>query len=117
MYGAAFDSLCIGSERDPKNHSRMRKSLSAAFSTKALAQQEHIIRRCADQFVARIERDGASEQGLNMTKWFEMISFDVLGEMAFGESFGCVENGTKPVITPCLNESNLIKERATHGQI
>ncbi|KAL3417255.1 BCL4p [Phlyctema vagabunda] len=31
--------------------------------------------------------------GLNMTKWFEMISFDILGEMAFGEGFHCVEDG------------------------
>jgi cytochrome P450 len=84
----------------------MKKSLSAAFSTKALAEQENIIQRCVDQFVSRIETDGASKQGLNMTKWFEMISFDILGEMAFGESFGCVENGTELIPTLRLNESN-----------
>jgi cytochrome P450 len=106
MYGAAFESLCIGSERDLTNHSRMKKSLSAAFSTKALAEQENIIQRCVDQFVSRIETDGASKQGLNMTKWFEMISFDILGEMAFGESFGCVENGMELIPTLCLNESD-----------
>ncbi|RYO91163.1 hypothetical protein DL766_000129 [Monosporascus sp. MC13-8B] len=33
------------------------------------------------------------ELGLNITKWFEMVSFDVLGEMAFGESFGSIESG------------------------
>ncbi|CAO1604329.1 orf9b protein [Xanthoria calcicola] len=31
--------------------------------------------------------------GLNMTVWFEMLAFDILGEMAFGESFHCVEAG------------------------
>ncbi|KAM0810958.1 putative Cytochrome P450 monooxygenase [Seiridium cardinale] len=25
-----------------------------------------------------------------MVKWFEMNAFDLLGEMAFGESFGCI---------------------------
>lgn len=117
MYGAAFESLCIGSERDPTNHSRMKKSLSAAFSTKALAEQENIIQRCVNEFVTRIERDGASKQGLNMTKWFEMISFDILGEMAFGESFGCIENGMKLIGTLRSKESNYTKERAAHGQI
>ncbi|KAG6357390.1 hypothetical protein INS49_013267 [Diaporthe citri] len=93
MYGSGFDSLCIGSERDPRKHAQMKKSLSAAFSTKALAQQESIVMRCVDGFVQRLGADGASDKGLNMTKWFEMIAFDILGEMAFGETFHCVENG------------------------
>ncbi|KAK2610031.1 hypothetical protein N8I77_003491 [Diaporthe amygdali] len=93
MYGSGFDSLCVGSERNPQKHAQMKKSLSAAFSTKALAQQENIVKRCVDEFVQRLGVDGACEKGLNMTKWFEMIAFDILGEMAFGESFHCVENG------------------------
>lgn len=28
-----------------------------------------------------------------MVKWFEMNAFDLLGEMAFGESFGCIAEG------------------------
>lgn len=95
MYGSGFDSLCIGSERDPRKHAHMKKSLSAAFSTKALAQQEDIVKRCVDGFVQRLGADGATEKGLNMTKWFEMISFDILGEMAFGETFHCIENGKR----------------------
>lgn len=30
-------------------------------------------------------------QGINVVKWMEMVTFDTLGEMAFGESFGCVD--------------------------
>jgi len=96
MYGSGFKSLCIGSERDPKNHSRMKKSLSGAFSTKALGEQESIVQKCVDEFVVevgrRCEKNGDGK-GLNMTKWYEMVSFDILGEMAFGESFRCIENG------------------------
>lgn len=95
MYGSGFDSLCIGSERDPTKHAQMKKSLSAAFSTKALGQQESIVQRCVNGFVQRLGVDGACEKGLNMTKWFEMIAFDILGEMAFGESFHCVQNGKR----------------------
>ena len=28
-----------------------------------------------------------------MTVWYEMLAFDILGEMAFGESFHCIEDG------------------------
>lgn len=113
MYGSGFDSLCIGSERDPKKHSQMKKSLSAAFSTKALAQQESIVKRCVDGFVQRLGVDGAREKGLNMTKWFEMIAFDILGEMAFGETFHCVENGKQAQPRKRQPEANLGSSRST----
>lgn len=76
----------------------MKTSLSGAFSTKALSEQESIVQKCVDEFVSEIGRrcdDGerGAKKGLNMTKWFEMVYFDILGEMAFGESFRCVESG------------------------
>jgi hypothetical protein len=94
MYGAGFESLCIGSERNPQKHGQMKKSLSAAFSQKALLEQENIVAGTIDTFIDRIGRDGGPEsKGLNMTKWYEMVAFDILGEMAFGESFHCIQNG------------------------
>lgn len=93
MYGAGFDSGCIGSERDPKTHGRMKRLLSAAFSTKALSEQEDIVQQCIGNFVDRIGRDGAGPKGLNVSEWYEMVAFDILGEMAFGESFHCVDKG------------------------
>ncbi|KAK1638560.1 cytochrome P450, partial [Colletotrichum phormii] len=93
IYGAGFKSLCIGSERDPHKHGQMRKMLSAAFSTKMLLDQEDIITKTVDAFVHRLGEDGFKSEGLNMTKWFEMIAFDSLGEMAFGESFHSVKAG------------------------
>lgn len=94
IYGAGFSSLCIGSERNPQKHSQMRKMLSAAFATKALVEQEAIFSNVVDQFITSIGQLGGPEtKGINMSKWFEMVSFDILGEMAFGESFHCIETG------------------------
>ena len=94
MYGAGFDSFCIGSERDPLKHSQMKKTLANAFSTKALLEQEQIVAGVVDRFVDRVGKDGgALSSGLNMTKWYEMVAFDILGEMAFGDGFGCIETG------------------------
>lgn len=93
IYGAGFKSLCIGSERDPQKHGKMRKMLSAAFSTKSLGAQESIIANSVEEFITRIGVDGACAKGINMSKWYEMISFDTLGEMAFGESFHSVKAG------------------------
>jgi cytochrome P450 len=94
VFSACFRRRCIGSERDPQKHNRMRRMLSPAFSQRGLLEQESIIGGIIDLFV-RItgERGGPGTKGLNMTKWFEMNSFDILGEMAFGESFRSLENG------------------------
>lgn len=97
IFGAGFKSLCIGSERDPKRHGEMRKMLSAAFSQRSLLDQEHIVSQKIDEFVSIIgQKAGPSSKGINMTKWFEMVSFDILGEMAFGESFHSLEAGNVP---------------------
>jgi hypothetical protein len=78
----------------------MKKNLSAAFSTKALLEQESIVNSCVDAFIKKIgEQNESKEQGLNMTKWYEMVSFDILGEMAFGESFHAVEQGMPRPLT------------------
>lgn len=93
MYGSGYNSPCIGSERDPQNHARMKKSLTNAFSTKALLDQEETIQRCIDGFVDKVGDESRRETGINVSDWYEMIAFDILGEMAFGESFHCIENG------------------------
>lgn len=50
--------------------------------------------RCIDGFVAKIGSESQERpNGVNMVEWFDMSSFDLFGEMAFGESFGCVASG------------------------
>ena len=94
LFAAGFRSWCIISEVDSQRHGKMKKMLSAAFSAKALAEQELIVVKVIDDFVARIGEDGGpGTGGVNMTKWYGLCAFDILGEMAFGESFHCIETG------------------------
>lgn len=94
IYGSGFRHSCIGSERDPKKHGNMRRMLSAAFSQRALLEQEAIVASTIDRFVEVLgEQMKSGTEALNMTKWYEMVSFDILGEMAFGESFHSIETG------------------------
>ncbi|KAL3483005.1 cytochrome P450 [Aspergillus germanicus] len=94
VFSAGFRRKCLGSERDPNKHAAMRRMLSSAFSQRALLEQESIIGRIVDRFVRIVgEKAPPGSKGINMTKWFEMSSFDILGEMAFGESFHSLEAG------------------------
>lgn len=39
------------------------------------------------------ENGGLGMGGLNMTKWYDLYTFDILGEMAFNKSFHCIKAG------------------------
>ncbi|EGX91828.1 Cytochrome P450 [Cordyceps militaris CM01] len=100
IFGAGFAKSCIASERDPARHGEMKKMLSAAFSQRSLLEQEGIVSETIDLFVRIIGEEAAAAElgpaaGLDMVKWFDMVSFDVLGEMAFGESFHSLESGSR----------------------
>jgi hypothetical protein len=68
----------------------MRKMLSHAFSTKALVEQEFVLTRSVDDFmyhIGTIKAEGG-KTGVDITKWFNNVTFDIMGGMAFGDSFG-----------------------------
>ncbi|MCJ1383955.1 hypothetical protein MMC17_007069 [Xylographa soralifera] len=92
IYGAGFNSPDLASTRDVAQHNRMKRSLAGGFSAKALLEQETIVQECIDLFISKIGVNGSNPKGINMTEWYEMIAFDVLGEMAFGNSFHCIKN-------------------------
>jgi hypothetical protein len=82
-------------------HAFKKKHLSSAFSPRSLAAQEGIIQKCTDTFVTKIgPLSRKAKTGVNMVEWFEMNAFDLLGEMAFGESFGCVDEGEGTLGSP-----------------
>ena len=93
LYASGFDRRCVGSEHDPAAHRRMRALLASGFSTRALSEQEEIVNQTIDAFNTNIGNNCSEAGGINMTKWFETVAFNVLGELVFGESFGCVESG------------------------
>lgn len=74
---------------DPENHQRQRKIVSHAFSDRALREQEYIIQRYSDLLISRL-RDQDGE--IDLCRWFHFMSFDMMGELNFGESFNCLRN-------------------------
>ena len=69
----------------------MRKYLSHAFSDRSLSEQEHLISGVIDRYVLDLGKTGLG--GLDMSKTFETIAFDIIGSLAFGETFGGSESG------------------------
>lgn len=71
----------------------MRRKLAHAFSAAAVKEQEYLMRVHFDKMVDRIrEQAWASRCGLvDMEKMYNCVAFDVIGDLAFGESFGALD--------------------------
>jgi cytochrome P450 len=74
-------------------HARQRRALSHSFSNAALASQEPIIQSSMDLAVAAFRRMAASDTEFNISDWFCYFTFDTMGDLSFGEGFGCLERG------------------------
>ena len=72
----------------------MRKLLSHAFSDSALRQQEEIMKHYFDLLVQRLkEKIDSGSPTVDLTKWYNFLTFDIIGDMCFGESFGALQSG------------------------
>lgn len=73
-----------------EEHQRMRRFFAHGFSEKALRDQEPIMNKYFNLFIRRLHENCAKAVDIN--KWYDLLSFDVMSDLAFGESFGGLEN-------------------------
>jgi cytochrome P450 len=75
------------------HHARQRRALAHAFSKQALLEQEPILRGYVDLFVTKLREMAHKGQPANMVSWFNFCTFDIIGDLSFGEPFGCLREG------------------------
>lgn len=73
------------------DHSRQKRLLTNAFSERALREQEPIISSYIDTFIIRLQEFADREESVNLEEWLNFLTFDIIGDLAFGEPFGCLE--------------------------
>ncbi|KAJ5583602.1 hypothetical protein N7535_002222 [Penicillium sp. DV-2018c] len=76
------------------DHTRMRRLLTHAFSNKALGEQEEILQTYADMFIEKLHGliGSSASVDIDITRWFNFTTFDLIGDLAFGEPFGCLSH-------------------------
>ncbi|KAE8036859.1 hypothetical protein FH972_009492 [Carpinus fangiana] len=83
-------------------HDRRRRVWSPAFSDKALRGYEERIKPYGQKLVDQLSAFGGKP--VNVSEWFNYFSFDVMGDLAFGESFDMLEKGEEHWAVKLLNE-------------
>lgn len=78
------------------NHARMRKLMENAFTYKALKAQEAIIQSYVTLLMTRFQEIALSAEPdggvVNVSDWFNFITFDIVGDLGFGEPFNCLKD-------------------------
>jgi cytochrome P450 len=78
---------------DNATHARQRRLLSHAFSEKALKDQEGLIGGYVDTLITKLRiavRHGSS--AVDIKSWMNFTTFDITGDLMFGESFECLKD-------------------------
>jgi Cytochrome P450 len=87
---------------DREAHLELRQILSPAFSERALREQEGYFRLYSEKLISQLQK--FSQMGpQDMTHWFALTAFDLIGDLAFGEGTGALGK--------CLEESLISPSR------
>ncbi|CDU25978.1 related to Benzoate 4-monooxygenase [Sporisorium scitamineum] len=94
----------IFSERDPHQHSKRRRAVASAYSMSSLVKLEEYVEDVSELLLKRLDElvETHSVQGqdektktkaIQLDPWFHFFAMDVVGELAFGQSFNLLHRG------------------------
>lgn len=76
------------------DHRRLRRIQNHVFSEKAIHAQEAFIQGHVNLLISRLHNIiGSLSNVVDISQWYNFITIDVIGELAFGEPFDCLKNG------------------------
>lgn len=67
-----------------KDHFRYRRAMLPAFSDKALRLQEPLMRVYFDLLVKRLREQAEVGKPVNMVRWYNFTTFDLIADLAYG---------------------------------
>ncbi|KAL4811690.1 cytochrome P450 monooxygenase [Aspergillus spinulosporus] len=77
---------------DRQTHRLYRRLLSKGFSMSNLRDNEPVLQEKLSLLITRLHDYATKGAVVEMTSWYNYFTFDAIGELAFGEPFGCLEN-------------------------
>ena len=71
------------------DHARIRRAFAPGFLDRSLEEQAPVLEAYTDLLIKQMQV--LARTSVDMTRWFNYYTFDLAGDLLFGESFGCLE--------------------------
>ncbi|KAL8284314.1 hypothetical protein RB600_008943 [Gaeumannomyces tritici] len=85
------DDITLINAPNREAHRRYRRAMAAGFKEGAMYEQEPIIMYYVDLLCQRLSELSKDGSPVNILRWFNMMTFDLIGDLSFGESFHSLE--------------------------
>ncbi|KAJ5638396.1 hypothetical protein N7490_008275 [Penicillium lividum] len=80
---------------DREYHGELRRMLAYGFSDRALRAQESVIQEYVSLLMTKLEEySKGGTVPLDMVKWYNFFTFDIIAYLSYGESFNCLGSST-----------------------
>ncbi|PLB41274.1 cytochrome P450 [Aspergillus candidus] len=89
FYGARDGIGILPAQHD--DHRRQRRLMAYAFSTGALSEQESHLAHYADLLIQQLRKQTESGSPVDITRWLNYLTIDIISELAFADSFSCLD--------------------------
>lgn len=84
----------MGADEDA--HARYRRAFAGSFTEKAVKDQSPILEKYVDLMIENFNEmcKSSGSTTIDVASWLNFVTFDISGDLSFGESFGSTENGS-----------------------
>ncbi|KAJ8126386.1 hypothetical protein O1611_g7252 [Lasiodiplodia mahajangana] len=79
---------------DSQTHRHMRRLIAHGLSQSSMIAQEPLIRGYVDLLFKRLHEQSVQGKPVDIVQWYNYTTFDIIGDLTFGEPFGCLENSS-----------------------
>ncbi|RKP05868.1 cytochrome P450 [Thamnocephalis sphaerospora] len=94
-----FHADNIFSTQDLELHKKLRRLIAPSFSMSAILEIEPIVKAAGtDVLMARVDKHAESGDTINLMDFLQQMTFDVIGAVSLGQSFGLQNSANTDVI-------------------
>lgn len=93
FYGQNFNGVDHLITADDADHTRQRRVVSHSFADRTLKDLEPLLMRWVTKMKDRLYEYAQSGEKVDLLKYYNCTTFDIMGDLTFSESLGMLDNG------------------------
>ncbi|KAF2816759.1 benzoate 4-monooxygenase cytochrome P450 [Mytilinidion resinicola] len=105
---AGSGAFSAATEIDKKKHAVRRRFISHSFSTEALRNSEPFIQENVARFCEKLAPNDEKKwsEKKDMARWCTWLGFDIMGDLAFGRRFNCLDSEENRYIPTAISSAS-----------